>query len=167
MYGGAPVDLRTKLARQAGPFLEPHEHIQAVFRARSIDHVRAARTANCPRWHLLVVTDRAILVLDLSIWTYRPKRLRLRYPRNVYFGWSGSFALDGRTYGVVREFKPAMGEADTALAEMMAWREYPVVQLVSHGGAEMTTVPWPGYLDRRETGNARRQPLSKSARGDM
>ena len=137
------MDLRTKLARQASPYLEPGEHIQAVFRARSIDDVRAARAANCPRSHLVVVTDRAILVLDLSIWTYRPRRLRLRYPRNVYFGWSGSFTLDGKTYGVVGEFKRDMGEADSALVEMMEWREYPVVQLVSHGGAEMRTVPWP------------------------
>jgi hypothetical protein len=96
---------------------------------------------------LVVATDHAILVLDLSIWTYRPRRLRLRHPRNVYFGWSGSFALDGQTYGVCREFKQEMGQADTALAEMMAWREYPVVQLVSHGGAEMRTTPWPGYPD--------------------
>ena len=134
------MDLRAKLARQSSPFLEPGEDIQAVFRARSIDDLRAA---NCPRWHLVVVTDREILVLDLSIWTYRPRRLRLRYPRNVYFGWSGSFTLDGKTYGVVSEFKRDMGEADSALAEMMEWREYPVVQLVSHGGAEMRTVPWP------------------------
>ena len=95
--------------------------------------------------HLVVVTDRAILVVDLSIWTYRPKRVRLRYPRSVYFGGSGAFTLNGRTYGVARRFKPCLGHADAALAEMMARREYPVVQLVSHAGAEMRTLPFPGW----------------------
>jgi hypothetical protein len=60
------------------------------------------------RVHHVVVTDRAIVVLDVSKWTDRPTRLRLRHPRDFYFGQlsglRGSFVLDNAEYWVHRRF---------------------------------------------------------------
>jgi hypothetical protein len=95
--------------------------------------------------HLVVVTDRAVLVLDLSLWACRPVRLRVRHPRNLYFGCLGSFTLGDRTYGVASRFYPEVAAADAALAGMITWRSYGEVTLVSHHGATMRTLPPPGW----------------------
>jgi len=69
-----------------------------------------------------VVTERAILVIDLSKWRARPIGLRLRRPRDFYFGrlsglW-GSFVLDDTEYWVGKRFHRDVAAADAALAEM-------------------------------------------------
>jgi Protein of unknown function (DUF2510) len=129
------MGLRIKLARQARPFLAQDEHVQAVFRAHSGSCI-------C---HLVVVTDRAIVVLDLSMWTYRPTRLRMRHPRNVYFGCLGSFTLGGRTYGVACRSRGEVAAADAALADMLTRHQFDDVTRVSHHGAKMKTLPPPGW----------------------
>jgi hypothetical protein len=73
------------------------------------------------RLHEVVVTERAIVVLDISTWTHRPTRLRLRHPRDFRFGqlsWrSGSFVLDNTKYGVGRRFHKDVASADAALTQ--------------------------------------------------
>jgi hypothetical protein len=140
-----PVDLRAKLARQAVPFLEPGEQIHAVFRAQTCFCIREAIAARCPLWHMIAVTDRAVLVLDLSLWTCRPTRVRLRHGRGVYFGWSRSFTLDNQKVWVVRGFDEDVAAADAALVEIMRRRNIGEIGLVSHDGATMRPVPPPSW----------------------
>ena len=75
------------------------------------------------RLHDVVVTDRAIVVLDISKLKHRPTRLRLRHPRNFYFGQlsgltSESFVLDNMKYRVNRKFFKDVATADAALTQM-------------------------------------------------
>lgn len=74
------------------------------------------------RLHVVVVTDRAIVVLDNPKWPHRPLRLRLRHPRDFYFGQlsglSGSFVLDNTKYRVGRKFYKDVATADAALTQM-------------------------------------------------
>jgi hypothetical protein len=79
------------------------------------------------------------------MWRYRPTRLRLRHPRNVYFGCLGSFTLDGRTYGVTCRFRQEVAAADAALADMLTRRQFDEVTLVSHHGQKMRILPPPGW----------------------
>jgi uncharacterized protein DUF2510 len=158
------VSLRKKLAERARPYLEPGEHIQAVFKAQSgaspywqgliaglvvfvalnlqaifhagflvteVGVVVALMIAFSVlfRVHHVVVTDRAIVVLDASMWTNRPTRLRLRHPRNFYFGrmsriW-GKFVLDNTKYWVHRRFHKdvAAADADAGLTLLMQRRQ--------------------------------------------
>ncbi len=95
-------------------------------------------------WHIIAVTDRAILVLDLSLLTCRPTRMRLRHDRNVYFGWSRLFVLGDQRYWVTNEFDAEVAAADAALAEMMRWSDIEEVTLAGHDGTTMRTVPQPG-----------------------
>jgi hypothetical protein len=76
------------------------------------------------RAHHVVVTDRAIVVLDVNRWTKRPTRLRLRHSRNFYFGqlsglW-GKFVLDNTIYWVpkTKQFQKDVAAADAALTQM-------------------------------------------------
>jgi hypothetical protein len=74
------------------------------------------------RARLVVVTDRAIVVLDVNKWTGRPTRLRLRHSRDFYFGqlsglW-GKFVLDNAEYWVHRRFHGDVAAADAALTQM-------------------------------------------------
>ena len=121
------MSVRSRLANRAGPYLEPSEQIQAVFPAVSGPSPyswsrRGSFTAFSSISHEVVVTERAILVIDLSKWTGRPVRLRLRRPRDFYFGrlsglW-GSFVLDNTKYWVQKRFHRDIAAADAALAEM-------------------------------------------------
>ncbi len=79
------------------------------------------------RPHQVVVTDRAILVLDVKRWTKRPTRLRLRHSRNFYFGqlsglW-GKFVLDNTKYWVPRQLRKDVAAADAALTQMTQYRQ--------------------------------------------
>lgn len=74
------------------------------------------------RIHHVVVTDRAIVVLDVNRWTNQPTRLRLRHSRNFYFGqlsglW-GKFVLDNTNYWVQRQFHSDVAAADATLTQM-------------------------------------------------
>lgn len=79
------------------------------------------------RVHVVVVTDRAIVVLDISKWTGRPTRLRLRHPRDFYFGqlsWRRrSFVLDNTKYSVGRKFYKDVTTADAARSQMTQQRQ--------------------------------------------
>jgi hypothetical protein len=155
--------LRNKLAERARPFLEPGEHIQAIFRAQNPspyfwqfpitfliisifitwNRVPAVLWETMAvvavalwivyfalfRVHHIVVTDRAIVVLDTSKWAgifpprmNRPTRLRLRRPRDFYFGQLsglfGKFVLDNTEYWVHRRFHNDVTAADVALTQM-------------------------------------------------
>jgi hypothetical protein len=81
------------------------------------------------RVYHVVVTDRAIMVLDASRWAgiyppamNWPTRLRLRRPRNFYFGGMsglfGKFVLDNTKYWVHRRFHARVAAADAALTQM-------------------------------------------------
>lgn len=81
------------------------------------------------RVYHVVVTDRAIVVLDTSKSAgifpprmNRPTRLRLRRPRNFYFGQVsgsfGKFVLDNTEYWVHRRFHNDVAAADAALTAM-------------------------------------------------
>jgi hypothetical protein len=74
------------------------------------------------RSHLVVVTDRAIVVLDVSTWSPSgPARLRLRHPRNFHFGrrpgFRGQFVLDNAKYWVPMLFRKDVAAANAALTE--------------------------------------------------
>lgn len=121
------MPLREKLAQRATAYLEPGERIQSVFIAQS---------GPSPYWILLsywivvfggryviiVVTDRAILVLRAGrLVTTKPKAMRLRGPRNHWLGrptglW-GVIRLD-REYWVRRRFHKDVVAADQILAAM-------------------------------------------------
>ncbi|WP_424384116.1 hypothetical protein [Mycobacterium sp.] len=78
--------------------------------------------------HDVVVTDRAIVVLDISKWPYRrTARLRLRHSRDFYFGqlsWrKRSFVLDNTKYWVGRRFYKDVATADAALTQMTQYRQ--------------------------------------------
>jgi hypothetical protein len=146
------VSLRNKLAERARPYLEPGEQIQAGFRALSglspywlslyfvivlfPNFVMRAPTVLLAtvvalwsvflivfsRGHYVVVTDRAIVVIDVNRFTNRPTPLRLRHSRNFYFGpmsraW-GNFVLDNTKYWVPRQFHMDVAAADAALTQM-------------------------------------------------
>jgi len=77
--------------------------------------------------HHVVVSDRAIVVIDASkvIATF-PTRLRLRHPRDFYFGrlsgFYGKFLLYKTKYWVQRRFYNDLAAADAALTAMMERR---------------------------------------------
>jgi hypothetical protein len=69
----------------------------------------------------VVVTDRAIVVLDVNRVTNRPTRFRLRHSRDFHFGpmskaW-GKFVLDDTNYWVPRKFHSEVAAADAALTQ--------------------------------------------------
>lgn len=132
--------LQRKLELQAQQFLQDGELTQAVFRAQSSFSVWEARASRCPMWHLIVVTNLSVLVVDLSFWTNRPLGLRLRYCRNVYFGRSRAFDLDGKRYWVV-ENSDQLGRADLALAEMLRHQCYKELILVGHREKKVALCP--------------------------
>lgn len=121
--------LRDKLVERAQPYLEPGEQVQAVF---------TAQTGPSPYWVLLsswivifsagysvvVVTDRAIVVLRASRWApSKPKALRMRGPRAVWLGpvsglWD-HIMLD-RRYWVHKRFHKDVMAADQALYAMQS-----------------------------------------------
>jgi hypothetical protein len=73
------------------------------------------------RFHHVVVTDRAIVVLDVNRVTNRPTRFRLRHSRDFHFGpmskaW-GKFVLDDTNYWVPRKFHSEVAAADAALTQ--------------------------------------------------
>lgn len=84
-------------------------------------------------FHYVVVTDRAIVVLDASRWRNIvgspnwPSRLRLRQPRNFYFGRPlglfGNFVLGNTEYWVRMRFHRDVAAADAALSAMMQRRQ--------------------------------------------
>lgn len=137
------MNLRAKLAGQAAPFLEHDEQLQAAFRAQSSFNIREARLTRCPMWHLIAVTNRAILILDLSMLTCRPTRVRLRCDRNVYFGRSRRFFFGNQTYWVSRDFDDQIAAADAALVAILRWGDHLVeeVKLAGHDQSTMRTVP--------------------------
>ena len=146
------MNLRAKLALQAASFLEPGEQLQAVFRARSCFGIREAIAARCPLWHLIIVTNRAILVLDLSLLTCRPTRVRSRHSRYVYFGCSRRFTFGNQNYWVSSDFDKEIAAADAALVDMMRWGDVvEEVRLAGHHQATMRTVP-PSWPVRRPSG---------------
>ena len=78
--------------------------------------------------HDVLVTDRAIVVLDISRWPYRrTTRLRLRHPRDFDFGqlsWrKRSFVLGNTKYWVGRKFYKDVATADAALTQMTQYRQ--------------------------------------------
>ncbi|MDE9365248.1 hypothetical protein PZ938_06480 [Luteipulveratus sp. YIM 133132] len=118
--------LRDKLVDRAQPYLEPGERVQAVFQAQS---------GPSPYWSFLtylmffwfqpvivVVTDRAVVVLNAGkLRVTFPKSLRLRGPREVWFGepsglW-GNIQLDTKYY-VHKRFHKDVRAADEALRQM-------------------------------------------------
>jgi Protein of unknown function (DUF2510) len=125
------VSLRSKLADRARRYLEPGEQLQAIFMAQSGPSpywgLLTPIMSFFSKFHQVVATDRAILVLDASMWTpARPRQLRMRRPRDFYFGrlsglW-GSFVLDNRKYWVHRRFHKDVAAADAALTEMTQGR---------------------------------------------
>ena len=118
------MSLRSKLEKRAAPYVRSSERAQAVFPALSgpspyWSFLLGLILYTFSRQHTFVVTDQGILVLDSSMWNYRPKRLRLRHPRNFYFGqmkglW-GSFVLDDTKYFVHMRFHKDVAAADAAL----------------------------------------------------
>jgi hypothetical protein len=108
-----------KLAERVAPFLEPGEHVQVVFPA-SDDW---APQSSDKRFYI-VVTDRAIVVLDIKGLAGHPSAVYKRYGRNVYLGplrgtgyiW-GSFVLDNDKYYVHKRFWKEVDAADAALGQ--------------------------------------------------
>ena len=97
-------------------------------------------------WHLIAVTNRAILILDLSMLTFRPTRVRRQHSRHVYFGRSRRLTFNDQTYWVTEGCDDQVAAADAALVEMMRSGDLvDEIGLVGHGQATMRTVPsdWP------------------------
>ncbi len=118
--------LRDKLRERVGPYLEPGEQVQAVWLGQSGP---SPYMVFLSYWVILIgghykvfaATDRAILVLDAGkLAPARPKRLRLRAPRQVKLGpcsglW-GQIHIDGTRYWVHKRFHKDIDAADAALA---------------------------------------------------
>lgn len=118
--------LRDKLRTRSQPFLDPGEQIQAVWLGQSGPSPWFAAlsfwiTLIAGHYHVVVATDRAIVVLDSGKLTpAKPKGLRVRGPRNVHLGpchglW-GEINLDQRYY-VHKRFHKDVAVADAALAQ--------------------------------------------------
>lgn len=121
--------LRDKLAARAVPYLEPGEQIQSVF---------LAQTGASPYWllvsiwivffsagyRIVVVTDRAVIVLRAGRWAPgKPKGLLGRWSRSIWLGrptglW-GHVHID-RNYWVHKRFHRDVEAADAALHAMLA-----------------------------------------------
>lgn len=110
------------------------------------------------RGHLIVVTDRAIVVLDASrAWATFPTRLRLRHPRNVYFGrlsgLYGKFVLGNTDYWAPRlSFKDA-ATADAALTAMMQGQQ-PGRAATAPAGQQPPSLPPAGWYPDPTGGSA-------------
>lgn len=139
------VSGRAKLANQAARFLEPGEQLQAVFRAQSHFGFWEALRARWPLWHLVAITDRAVLVLDLSPWALRPTRLRLRDSRYVYFGCSRRFVLGDHFFWVTNDFDDEIAAADAALVGMLGSSSQFVEEVRLVGHVQETTTPPSGH----------------------
>lgn len=123
----AAMALRDKLARRSAPYLEPGEQIQAVFLAQSgpspyfilLGFIIILIGA---RYAVVVVTDRAIVVLRAGMFTPTfPKRVVVRLNRGTWLGdpsglW-GKIQLDKR-YWVHKRFHKDVRAANQMLAAM-------------------------------------------------
>jgi hypothetical protein len=115
------------------------------------------------RIHHVVVTDRAIVVLDtlmpFLLLANRPTRLRLRHPRNFYFGrmsglW-GKFVLDNTKYRVHWWFHKDVAVADAALTEMM-WHRQPGPAAAAPVREQPGSLPAAGWYPDPAGGSAMR-----------
>ena len=101
--------------------------LRAVFSPVSVVVVATLVSLLYVRVHDIVVTDRAIVVLDISKWTHRPTRLRVRHPRDFHFGqlsWrKQSFVLDNTKYWVGRKFYKDVATADAVLTQITQYRQ--------------------------------------------
>jgi len=118
------VSIRSKLEKRAAPYLQSGERVHAVFPALSGPSpywmfVTGSLLSLVLNYHLFVVTDQAIVVLDTSKFHGRVKGVGLRHPRNFYFGEMtglyGSFVLEDTKYFVHRRFHKDVAAADAAL----------------------------------------------------
>lgn len=116
---------RLRLVQWATPFLEPGEQIQAVFKVGMVKVFGNSRHLDA---HRIAATNRAILVLHVD-WGHAspPRRLAMRYARNIYFGRPARrrtelvqswIVLDGHTLVVPKRFFTDVAAADAALDEM-------------------------------------------------
>jgi hypothetical protein len=116
---------RRRLIQWATPFLEPGEQIQAVFKVGMVKVFGNSRHLDA---HMIAATNRTILVLHVD-WGHAspPRRLAMRYPRNIHFGRptrrrteliQPSIVLDGHTLIVPKRFFTDVAAADAALDEM-------------------------------------------------
>jgi Protein of unknown function (DUF2510) len=167
---------RNKLAVRASLFLAPGERIQSLV----LGNVR--RPSGRSDWHVVVVTDREIVVLKrFGYWTLRPPtRVPMRHSRNFHFGPMsgivyGSFVLDGTKYLVPRGCFKDVASADAALVAEAAPSHVGDATLASKGGespVRSSPAGWypdpAGRLERRYwDGNQWSQPDDPSKRSPI
>jgi hypothetical protein len=117
--------LRDKMRANAQPFLEPGETVQAVFGAQTGPNpylsILTYLVLFWVRLHLVVVTDRRILVIMSSYWKPSAARsVEAVLPRGTQLGpLSGLWAkreLNGTTYWIHKRFHKDAAAADALLA---------------------------------------------------
>jgi hypothetical protein len=112
------VGFRSRFAKQAAPFLEPGEHIQAVF-ATGVRN----DWGQVVYFPAFVVTDRAIIEIDRQLLTGRLTKVVKRHARNIRLGPlspNREFWLDHLKYQVPKACVKDVAAADAALAEEVA-----------------------------------------------
>jgi hypothetical protein len=119
--------LRDKLRDRMQPFLEPGEQVQQAFLAQTGPSPWWMFLTNfilfATKWHVVAVTDRAIVVTRSPWWTAtKPKQLVARLPRTTRLGpvkglWAGPVYLtpDGKKAWIHKRFHKDVDAADNAL----------------------------------------------------
>jgi hypothetical protein len=120
------MGIREKMVERSQPFLEPGERVhQAIW----------CQTGGSPwllflttlatlffKYRIVLVTDRAIVVLQSSRWMAKPKAPLARLPRHLYFGpmsgvW-GHTEVTGEKLYIHRRFHKDVQAADAELQAM-------------------------------------------------
>lgn len=120
------ASLREKLASRAQPYLEPGEQVQHAFMAQAGPHpfmiLLLYVFAFFFKYRIVVVTDRAIVVLKASLMRPSfPKELLARLPRQTQIGrklsgiW-GTGELNGEKIYINKRFHKDAAAADAAVS---------------------------------------------------
>ena len=121
--------LRDKLAERSYPMLEPGEQIHHVFMAQTGPNPWLGALTNLMwfwvKTYVIVVTDRAIVVLRASTWVpSKPKAFYKRLPRVTVLGpvdglW-GKMSIEGERFYVHKRFHKDVTAADQQIAHLGA-----------------------------------------------
>lgn len=121
--------LRDKLAERSYAFLEPGEQVHHVLQAQTGPNpLLGGLTWLVWFWvktYVVVVTDRAVVLLPSSMWTpAKPRGVYKRLPRQTLLGpVSGLWAqttLDGERFWINKRFHKDVLAADTQLGQLGA-----------------------------------------------
>lgn len=121
--------LRDKLAANSYPYLEPGEQIHHIFSAQTGPNpMFSALTWLISFWikvYIVVVTDRAIVLLSASMWRpTKPRGIYKRVTRHIVLGpvsglW-GKMNIEGERFWVHKRFHKDVLAADMQLGQLGA-----------------------------------------------